>query len=271
MDFYPLDLILAVATASATIFFGFLPTKNISSTFFAQEASKFLLAWALIAFLSPSKISHYPFFFAFLCFASWWNFRRDNALSGKMWLSVASGLGISVGIMFILAVTPRAYPPGLTPLNQTLLLASIYLGGAIIGLAYVCFALIQGTKANSGVTHGIIQRYVGLLFVLTIIRAVVLLSELLMSGAENLDRIDSSTISSGADVRRVYDGGMTYVSTPSHSIEEFLLIPLIILMGLAFAANRAIGFSSRIQPTRYLVAILLLGFLTEILARLLVL
>ena len=269
MDAYPLNLILAVATASATIFLGFLPTKNISSAFFARETGKALIAWIIVALLSPTKIFHYPLFFAFFCFASWWHFRRDRALNGKMWLSLASGLGISIGVMTILAVTPQAYPPGLPPFNETLLLASIYLGGAIIGLAYVCFALIQGTKANSGVTQGIIQRYVGLLPYLTVFRAAVILATFFSTPGRLESKETQHTTTQTGAITYDYIFAETAITVSNTSL-IVLGLSVVVLPVLAFIARKQIGFSSRIQPTRFLIAIILVGLLTEILARLLV-
>ena len=265
MDAYPFNLILAVATASATIFLGFLPTKSISSAFFARETAKALLAWVLVAFTSSPKIMHLEFVLAFLCFASWWHFRRDRALNGKMWLSMASGLGISLGIMFILTVTPRAYPPGLPPLNETLLLASIYLGSAVIGLAYTCCTLSLSEKA--GVTQNILRRYTGLLLGLTIARAAVLL----------VTYIAPPRFYTYYPQIKRYDDGLSL--PPSHT-ESFFTpsLPLLMLFSavfilpfLAFFAQRATGFSSLAQPTRYLAAIIVIAFLTEILVRTLVL
>jgi len=262
MDLYPLNLILAIATASATIFLGFLPTKNISSTFFANETGKAILAWGLVAVMSSSKILHFPIMLAFFCFAAWWNFGRDRALSGKMWLSVASGLGISIGVMTILAVTPQANPPGLPQLNETLLLASIYLGSAIIGLAYVCFALVQGT--NSGVTQGVIQRYVGLLFGLTLLRAAAMLASAFLPG------VRANAFSDLKIPARIW----TEIGIPIETVRETLLFSIILLIltvmvlpALAFLAKRATEFSSRIQPTRFLIAIMFFGFMTEFFAR----
>jgi hypothetical protein len=252
MDGFPLNLILAVATAAATIFIGFLPTKSISSPFFAKQTCVAIFTWAIVAFTTSTLIVHYLLMLTFLCFASWWSFRRDRALSGKMWLSVASGLGISVGIMLILEVTPRAYPKGLPQLNDALLLASIYLGGFIIGLAYFCFALVEGTRA--GISQGLVQRYVELLFWLTIVRAGVFLAELLLLPAHLTG-----------------EGIPLSVGYAAPALGKLLIIPMGLLIALAFLAQRGAGFSSKIQPTRLLVAIIALGFLTEIGARYLLL
>jgi hypothetical protein len=263
MDIFPLNLILTVAVASATIFLGFLPTRNIRSPFFAQEIFKALVAWVFIAIFSSPAIRHYYFLIAILSFGSWWQFRRDKALSGKMWLSIASGLGISIGIMLILAVTPRAYPIGLSDLNRALLLASIYLGGAVIGLAYVSYVLIQGSRAPSGATNDQVQRYIGLLPVLVLIRAGVLLASVFLP----FQMADGSR-SSGFSAN-----GFGYVPIGSIPFQTFLLLGLIVIIlpFLTFAVHRAISRHLQVQAATILASICLLGLLAEILARLLLL
>ena len=275
MDIFPLNLVLAVAVASATIFLGFLPTRNIRSPFFAQETFKALIAWVFIAMFSPSAIRHFHFFIAILCFGSWWQFRRDKALNGKMWLSIASGLGISIGVMLILAVTPRAYPPGLSGLNQTLLLASIYLGGAVIGLAYVSHVLIQGSAIPSGATNDQIQRHIGLLPVLVLARAGVLLALIFLTpgkglieySAYNLPRTQSAYHLFGHEFSTISWG---YAQDISFSLQTILLVGLvvIILPLLTFALRRAVRLRAQAQAATMLAGICIMGFLAEILARL---
>lgn len=259
MDAYPLNLILAVATASATIFLGFLPTKDIKSTFFAREAGKAIFAWGLVALTSPHKILHYPCLLAFFCFAAWWHFRRDRALNGKMWLSLASGLGISIGVMFILAVTPQANPPDLPLLNETLLLASIYLGGAIIGLAYVCLMLVQST--NAGVTQSLVHRFVGLLLTLTFIHSFVIFASWLVSAFLPKVRAPEYPRYSSDSFISIHFDQMFYL---------LVSLTVVVLPLLAYRAYRDVQFSSHVQPTRALIALVLFGFLSEIIARLFV-
>lgn len=263
MDIFPLDLVLAVTVASATIFLGFLPTRNIRSPFFMQETFKALVAWVFIAMFSPAAIRHYYFFIAILCFGSWWQFRRDKALSGKMWLSIASGLGISIGVMLILAVTPRAYPAGLSDLSRTLLLASIYLGGSVIGLAYVSYILIQGSPARSGATHDQIQRYLGLLSILVLARAGVLLASVFIP----------TKVMGRAEGHAFSIDGSGYTLLGSISLQTLLVLGLvvIILPILAFAVQRTIRLHASIQASTMLAGICLIGFLAEILARMLLL
>ena len=74
MDGFPFDLILTVATATATIFLGFLPTASIRSSFFSRATLKAALAWGLVTLLTPPAIMHYPFFFALLCGGAWRQF-----------------------------------------------------------------------------------------------------------------------------------------------------------------------------------------------------
>jgi len=249
MDVFPLNLVLAVATAAATIFLGFLPTRNINSRFFGQEAIKAALLWFFIAMASPSAISHYHIFIALLCFGAWWQFRRERALNGKMWLSIASGLGISIGVMLLLAVTPRAYPADLPELNRMLLLASIYLGGGVIGLAYVTYILIQGAATRSGVTSELVQRYAELLLMLAIARAAILwIAIYLQHGFDLLLK------------------GALPVTTGLLLVLAGLLLPLF-----AFAAWQALGKRATTQAGMILAGLGLMGFLAESLARMLVL
>jgi len=191
-----------------------------------------------------------------------------------MWLSLASGLGISIGVMLTLAVTPRAYPPNLPALNQALLLASIYLGGAVIGLAYVCFALVQSVKANTGATQGLLQRYIGVLPFLALARAAAILATFLtFSGYFEsktiwhpvANPVPSAIKSASPILLYQVEGSISLLALVALGLAAFVL-PL-----LAFLAQRQAGFSSRVQPSRPLIALIFFGLLTEILARLLVL
>jgi hypothetical protein len=276
MDGFPFDLVFAVATASATIFLGILPTRRIRSNFFARESIKAAFAWVLVMCASPPAIMHFPFFFALLCGGSWWKFSHDSALSGKMWLSVASGLGISLGIVLILAVTPRAYPSDLPLIPQTLLLASIYLGGAVIGLAYASSRIDLTIGTNSGATHAMVRRYVGLLGALVIARATVLLGLFLVT-PDMPEHVRFTEYELPTTETHLGNGLTVFTFSRDQAVgissETLLLLGLVVIVipSLAFLAWRATRFSSRIQPTRFLVAICFLGILAETLARLLVL
>ena len=254
MDAYPFDLVLAVIVASVTIFLGFLPAKTIRSGLFAREAFKATAAWIVVAAISPLSVMHYPFILAVLCFVAWWNFQRDETFTGKIWLSLASGLGISIGVMVIIAVTPGSLPTsGSSPAQawdwgQAWCLASLYLGGAIIGLAYVGYVLCREASVQPGI-GGFIQNCLGLLFNLTLIRGVVLLIEIVTIPGAPGDL-------HGKDVRHV-----DFIFLPV-GVCVFLILPV-----LAWLARRAAHFSSRLQPTRLLLAMILVGFVTEILAR----
>lgn len=277
MDFYPLNLILAIAVASATVFLGFLPTRNIRSEFFTRQILFAVFAWAFIGVVSPSVISQYHCIIAFLCFASWWQFRRDRALGGKMWLSIASGLGISIGVMLILAVTPRAYPPTLPQPGQDLLLASIYLGGAVIGLAYVCHVMVQALSTTSGITQEQVRRYVGLLTALVFVRAGVLLiltfASAPISGPTRPYGLPETQPSFQLFGHAFEVGAMGYVLKRSFSFQTIFLLVLVvfILPVLVLAARRVFRSHSSAQAGFILISICLVGILAEILARLLVL
>jgi len=249
MDTYPFDLVLAVAVAAATIFVGFLPVKTIPARFFAREAIKAAGAWMLVAAISPLGVMHYPFILAILCFVAWWNFQRDDTFTGKIWFSLASGLGISIGVMIILAITPGSLPVQ-GDWSQILCLLSIYLGGAMTGLAYVGCMLCREASVRTGIT-GLTQNCLGLLFNLVLIRCLVLLIEF--------------TAVPGSPCHDIFSLGAKIGRQPDLlpiAISVFFITPL-----LAYLARRAANFSSRLQPARFLVAIIFIGFMTEILAR----
>jgi hypothetical protein len=249
MDAYPLDLVLAVAVAAATIFVGFLPTKTIRAGFFAREAIKATGAWIVVAAISPLSVMHYPFILAMLCFVAWWNFQRDDAFTGKIWFSLASGLGISIGVMVILAVTPGSLPTQ-GDWSQVLCLLSIYLGGATIGLAYVGYVLCREASLRTGVA-GFIEKCLGLLLKLALVRCLVLLIEFVtVPGAPPRDAFSP-------DAQIGHQLGLLPAA-----ICIFFIIPV-----LAYLARRAAHFSSRLQPTRILVVMMFAGVITEILAR----
>jgi hypothetical protein len=260
MDFYPLNLVLAVAVASATIFLGFLPTKNIRSDFFAREILKAGLLWVFIGLTSASTITHYHIIIAIICFGSWWKLHREQALSGKVWLSIASGLSISIGVMFILISTPRAWPAYLSDQERSLLLASVYLGGAIIGLAYVCHVLMKNLSLEAGVTRAMVQRYVGLLGLLVLARAGVLFVSLCLRQPLTPRLIG------------FYHHDTLYIVPSSRAHTDgwilFALV-LIVLPILTFVAMRATRVATSRRADFALMGICSVGFLAEVLARLL--
>lgn len=258
MDIFPLNLVLAVAVASATIFLGFLPTRNIASSFFTREILKAAMAWLAVTLAAPPAIFHYYLLLALLCFCAWWQFLNDHAFNGKMWLSVASGLGISVGVMFFLAVMPRAYPSGQSPVINDLLLASIYLGGAVIGLAYVSRVLIRGSMIQHGITPETIRHYVRLLVVLTLARAVVLLA--LFSFQHIVP----------PQLVAVRHPSVHYLPPPIHiQIQTQVVLGLagLVLPILALMAYRITLRHNQGRAATILGVIALLGFAAEMLAR----
>ena len=266
MQGFPFNLVLAIAIASMTIFIGFLPTKTIRSSFFGLEALKAAFAWIFVTLAVPQGVMHYYIFFAIVCAGSWWQFRHDLGLRGKMWLSVASGLGISLGGMLILATTPAYLPIGnasvhqelnqMESIDQAVLVASIYLGGAVLGLAYVVYILTRQVSTSSGVTNTVVQRYADLLLILVLVRAAMVVVSYFVLG-------------------EMSPGVRTLGSIDFHShvfgetVLAFILL-LLVMPALAVYVKWGSRMASRIQPTRALVAMIFLGFGAEVLARLLV-
>jgi hypothetical protein len=148
MEFTSVRLVLAISTAWATVFLGALPASALR--LHSPAVLKACGAWALVGLTSPGPVRHWYFIFAIICMVSWLRLIRDRALDGKIWLSIAAGLGISIGIVFFIQAAP-ALCQGTLPMQEyLLLLASIYLGGATSGLAYAGWV---STPVSTSRTH----------------------------------------------------------------------------------------------------------------------
>jgi hypothetical protein len=162
--------------------------------------------------------------------------------------------------MLILAVTPRAFSIGMSQPGQGLLLASIYLGGATIGLAYVCYRMTQGLSGRSGITRDQVERYAGLLVGLVVARAGVLLVVFIYTRPLAARFVGSY----------LHD---TFYMVPSggRRMEIFLLLGLVVLIlpTLAFAARRATRSGSASQAASTLIGVCFGGIFAEIFSRLL--
>lgn len=173
MDLYPLDLVLAAALASATVFLGSLPIRTLLAPFFTRQVLWAGLAWMIMATASPASILHFHLLLGALCLIAWWKLGGDHGLSGKLWFTAAAALGISLGVVLILAVTPGAYPSEAPAWRDALFLASLYLGGAVTGLAYVVYVLTRREAPREGVSASSFAR---LLVGLTLARAATFLA-----------------------------------------------------------------------------------------------
>lgn len=168
MDLYPLDLVLATGLAWATVFFAALPAGLMRAHIFQRTAAVFGVAWMLVAAIAPPSILHYYIFLGLMCLYAWRQLRHDRALSAKMWLCIAGGVGISLGVILILVITPGAYPTDLPLETRLWLLASIYLGGAVAGLGVMLYVLTRLESTRAGVPLGILHGSSNLLVVLTL-------------------------------------------------------------------------------------------------------
>jgi hypothetical protein len=170
VSIYPFDLVLALALGWSLIFLGGLPMRLLRIEFFYRQIGLAGVAWMLVAALSPGSILHFDIFIGLLCLLAWWRWHGDHGLSGRFWLSIASGLGISLGTVLTLAVTPGAYPGGTGLAGQILFLAGVYLGGAVIGLAYILYVFTRRPATLADVPVELVQGYGRLLLLLTLAR-----------------------------------------------------------------------------------------------------
>jgi hypothetical protein len=125
------SLVLASATSWAVLALGYLPVAVLRQQ--RHEPLKAVGAWALVAVTAPAVIFHWSLIFALICLIAWTKLDRP---AGKVCLAVAASLGLSLGIIFPLEASPQLLLP-----ENPFALASLYLGGAVTGLAYVVCVL----------------------------------------------------------------------------------------------------------------------------------
>jgi hypothetical protein len=250
MDLYPFNLVLAVAVASATLFLGYLPTRLLRLDLFIRQPLRLGAGWLAVAAASPPEILHYYLVLAILCFVAWWRLRGDHGLGGKLWLCGAAGLGISLGVVLILAVEPAAWPALKPRWGQALFLVSTYLGGAIIGLAYMLHAFTRPEASRAGV---IAVRQANLLLGLIFLQAAGLFLALLAAGP--MRSPPASPL--GASF---LEGHVLLAPGEIAFVTGVFILPI-----LGWQALRKIGSPRPSAVGATLVAICLLGFITDLL------
>jgi hypothetical protein len=129
-DWHVVSLVLASITGWTLLAFGSLPVAVLRQH--GREPLMAAGAWGVVAALASSAIFHWYLIFAIICLVAW---TKLNRLGGKFWLATAAALGLSLGIVFPLEISPP-----LLLRENPFVLASLYLGGAATGLAYAVFA-----------------------------------------------------------------------------------------------------------------------------------
>ncbi len=98
--------------------------------------------WIVVAALAPSSIFHWYLIFAILCLVAWTKLNRP---AGKVWLALSAALGLTLGVIFPLEITPL-----LDARENAVLLALLYLNGATTGFACVAFWMGPRGPADGG-------------------------------------------------------------------------------------------------------------------------
>jgi hypothetical protein len=241
MNLYPLNLVLAVALASATLCLGYLPPRLLAAPFFTRWTLRLAAGWLALAAITPPEILHYYVLLALLGFFAWWRLRGDHGFPGKLWLCAAAGFGISLGPVLILAVTPGAWPVLWPVWARALFLASLYTGGAIPGLAFVLWIFTRREAIDSGVKA---WNYTRLLIALVLVR----------TGCELLDM--ATTLLIRPNARDLY---------PEFAMVA-LALDILVLLPVAFLVSKLIRSPRPSTAGLGLFALTLAGLAAEILA-----
>jgi hypothetical protein len=247
-DFHPLNLVLAEALAWASIFIGYLPTRVLRAPGFTRQVLWAGLAWMAVAILSPGEIRHFHVLIGLVCLIAWWKLRADQVLGGKLWFAAASGLGISLGVVLILAVTPQGLTLDPFGVGRFVLFSC---GGAVIGLAYALYVCTRRQATNAGISSSTVDRLANLLFVLTLVHAVGLF---LLVGAKGVMNLPGPPTPAeallGYGWERMIAGGA-------------LAGALLVVPGLALVARRRSGSPAPSSAGASLLALCAVGLLSD--------
>ena len=255
MDLYPLDLVLATTLAWATIFLAALPTRLLRLHYFTRLAAYNGLAWLIVASLVPPAITHYYTFLGLIYLYAWWQLRHDNALRAKVWLISAAGLGISLGVVLILAETPDACPAGISISELAVQLAAIYLGAAIPGVAAVLYFFTRREATQIGMPAGTVRRYANAVVAISIASGLISLFLVLAA-----PQMNSATVN---EEQEFFSPTLALWTKDSALLLSIVLVPLLAFVARGFALSPA---PSRSGPS--LIAVASLATITEILFRL---
>jgi hypothetical protein len=215
------SLVLASTTGWAVLAIGFLPVAVLRQR--RLEPLKAAGAWAVVAATAPSAVYHWYLIFALICLIAWTKLDRP---AGKVVLAVAAALGLSLGIVF-----PLEALPGFLASENPIALASLYLGGAVTGLAYALY-IVARTPDPGRTPKGFAQ---------ALLIAMVLWIALLGAGPHWLDHTFRSI------ALPVHD---TVISSIASVMLVNVWAPLIPAAGLAFLAFSALSTAQRLNALR---------------------
>jgi hypothetical protein len=135
LEWHVVSLFLASVTGWTLAAYGALPLSTLRAS--GRQVLTGVAGWIVVAVLAPSQIFHWYLIFAVLCLVAWTKLNRP---AGKIWLALSAALGLTLGVIFPLEITPQ-----LGARENSSLLALLYVNGATTGFAYVvCLNCTRG-------------------------------------------------------------------------------------------------------------------------------
>jgi len=130
LDWNIVSLFLASVTGWALAAYGSLPVAVLRTR--GGQVLAGAAGWIVVALLAPSQIFHWYLIFTILGLVAWTKLNRP---AGKIWLAFSAALGLTLGVIFPLEITPQLYAR-----ENASLLALLYLDGARTGFACVSWS-----------------------------------------------------------------------------------------------------------------------------------
>ncbi|MFA5264937.1 MAG: hypothetical protein WC378_14025 [Opitutaceae bacterium] len=133
-------LLLSELAIGIAALLGFLSIERETARFFKFHSLVAAACWVLVSILVAGQ-ARYPYLgFGIVCLCAWAQFRGGRLFKGKMWLSLAAGLGLAFGVTGLARGYPGSLPAGCPVGLGFWFFSRIYAGVPLIAVAYMAFA-----------------------------------------------------------------------------------------------------------------------------------
>lgn len=150
LEWNVVSLFLASVTGWGLAAYGSLPVATLRAS--GQQVLMGAAGWIVVALLASSQIFHWYLIFAILCLIAWTKLSRP---AGRIWLALSAALGLTLGVIFPLEITPA-----LEARENAYLLALLYSHGATTGFASAACWTCGRPAADGGRAHALAQALV---------------------------------------------------------------------------------------------------------------
>lgn len=162
MESYPVNVLLALLASFITLFLGFLPSQHLPRTFFQKHVGVAGVMWLAVGILMPPTL-YFTGGAALLCVIAWYFWGNQSILQAKVWQSAATAVGVTLGVITVLRMSPQAVPDDMPLAAQGWFLAGPYMVGLVLGTGYALAAMswqysaVETNELAAGEERGLLR------------------------------------------------------------------------------------------------------------------